>query len=91
MYPRRVLTNIRLTTIYLRFLNRRHAALRASLGKEVVVVDTSMVDIRDDDTTSSTEMGTDEFSGQGVTGHKVGEKAFDDETDLKNEDFIFVY
>lgn len=23
--------------------------------------------------------------------HKIGDKAFDDETDLKNEDFIFVY
>jgi hypothetical protein len=24
-------------------------------------------------------------------GQQVGDKAFDDETDLKNEDFIFVY
>ncbi len=94
MYHRRLLTSARLTTIYLHFLNRRHAALRKSLGKQVVVVDTSMIDIKDDDPTSRIEPGTDGVAGvagQDGMGHKVGDKAFDDETDLKNEDFIFVY
>lgn len=36
------------------------------------------------------ERAMDDSADEG-TGREGGEKAFDDETDLKNEDFIFVY
>jgi hypothetical protein len=68
-----------LTTLYLMFLNKKHATRRQELGKSAVVVDRSMMNERERQISSEVE---DE---------RVGERAFDDETDLKNEDFIFVY
>jgi hypothetical protein len=67
-------SSCRLTTLYLIFLNKKHAALRERLGKSADVVDRSMMNV------------------QGVEGDDgTGSRAFDDETDLKNEDFIFLY
>ena len=70
------------TTLYLTFLNNRHAKRRQEMGKSAIVVDRSMMNAR--------ERGvSDEVDSEGeIVG---GEKAFDDVTDLKNEDFIFVY
>lgn len=77
---------IAFTTVYLMWLNKRHANKRVAMGKSEVIVDRSMMN-------SSERMisdQVDEANGEGawVVG---GEKAFDDITDLKNEDFIFVY
>jgi hypothetical protein len=64
------------------------------VGKSAVVVDTSMLAVKDSDSDVITPV---EPAGEGVPpeeggkSHRVGDKAFDDETDLKNEDFIFVY
>jgi hypothetical protein len=67
--------------------------MRQSLGKSAVVVDTSMLAIKDDDPDAITtvEPAAEAGSEQSGKGQSVGDKAFDDETDLKNEDFIFVY
>lgn len=58
-----------------------------------MVVDTSMLAVKDDDPGAITavEPAAEVVSEQGGKGQKFGDKAFDDETDLKNEDFIFVY
>ena len=52
-----------------------------------------MLAVKDDDPGAITavEPAAEVVSEQGGKGQKFGDKAFDDETDLKNEDFIFVY
>ncbi|KAF2478383.1 MFS general substrate transporter [Lindgomyces ingoldianus] len=71
-----------LATAWIKILNRRHAATRTQMGKAAKIVDLSME-------TSRQMMDADEAVNAEVGG--VGEKAFDDETDLKNEDFIYVF
>ncbi|EMD63378.1 hypothetical protein GGP41_005951 [Bipolaris sorokiniana] len=66
--------------LWIKLLNRKHAATRESMGKSAVVVDTSMGNAVE----GSAEESENEASG-------VGDKAFDDVTDLKNEDFIYIY
>ncbi|PMD17790.1 MFS general substrate transporter [Hyaloscypha hepaticicola] len=72
------------TTLYLMFLNKRHASRRVALGKSAVILDRSMMN-------SQERAISDEFDEGTGSEIVVGEKAFDDITDLKNEDFIFVY
>lgn len=90
-----------ITTFYLAWLNRQHSKRRVALGKAAVIIDTSMSGIVDDDD-EETVAGNSEFpvvGGENETGvanskrnePRVGDKAFDDETDLQNEDFVFVY
>jgi hypothetical protein len=71
-----------LTTLYLAFLNKRHANRRVALGKAADVVDQSMED-------SNAWAKSDADAGPGR--RQSLDKAFDDETDLRNEDFIYVY
>ena len=69
--------------LYLKYLNANHSKKRVTVGKSAVVVDESMmrkVDLAQ--------------LGKGVNqtaGPREEDKAFADATDLKNEDFIFVY
>jgi hypothetical protein len=75
-------------------LNRKHSKIRASLGKDADVVDTSMSRIIDQDPDAIGTVEPNHAAEQSPDGkeqHRVGEKAFDDETDLRNEDFIYVY
>jgi hypothetical protein len=67
--------------------------MRQALGKSAVVVDKSMLAVMDDDSDASPtiEPAAEAIPGQAGKDQRVGDKAFDDETDLKNEDFIFVY
>jgi len=69
-----------LTTLYLMFLNKKHAARRQELGKPAIIIDRSMMNDRER-----------EVSDQAGGSYETGDRAFDDMTDLKNEDFIFVY
>ena len=57
-----------------------------ALGKSEVIVDRSMMNSQE----RAISDQVDEANGEG-TWASGGEKAFDDITDLKNEDFIFVY
>jgi hypothetical protein len=67
---------------WIRVLNGKHAAERVRLGKSALVVDLSME--------SKRHLSIhDEAVNQSAGG--VGDKAFEDCTDLKNEDFIYVY
>jgi hypothetical protein len=68
--------------ILIRLLNRRQAARRRALGKSEHIVDMSMMDNKQAD------------AGENVLNQGqelIGERAFEDVTDLKNEDFIYVY
>ena len=64
------------------FLNKKHASRRIVLGKSAVILDRSMMTAEE----RAVSDGVDEGAGR-----EGGEKAFDDITDLKNEDFVFVY
>ena len=69
---------------WIRVLNGRHAAERVRLGKSAHVVDLSMESKR---RLSAHDEAVNDRQGAGG----VGDKAFEDCTDLKNEDFIYVY
>lgn len=61
--------------------NKRHSKRRVQVGKSAVIIDRSMMNVQ--------ERMVDGAATEEI--EDVGNKAFDDETDLKNEDFIFVY
>jgi hypothetical protein len=61
------------------FLNKRHAAARVRIGKSATVVDLSMENKSALSQREHIEVGAG-----------TGKRAFDDVTDLKNEDFIYV-
>lgn len=70
--------------MWLRILNRKHAAARERVGKAANVVDFSMehktaLPSYDEAVTETPRTGS------------VGDKAFEDVPDLRNEDFIYVY
>ena len=64
------------------FLNKRQASRRQALGKSAVIIDRSMMNAQE------RAISAEADEANGTVG---GEKAFDDITDLENEDFIFVY
>jgi hypothetical protein len=66
---------------WVKLLNRKHAATRESMGKAANIVDLSM----------ETSKQVDAEEAEHVVASGVGDKAFDDVTDIKNEDFIYVY
>lgn len=68
--------------VYIKVLNRGHAARRVALGKPAEVVDLSM---------EAAETLREKGEALNVEEGGVGENAFDDITDLQNEDFIYVY
>ncbi|KAK7183002.1 hypothetical protein DPSP01_006049 [Paraphaeosphaeria sporulosa] len=70
-----------LAMVWITILNRKHAAERERLGKSAKVVDLSM------ETSDHPEGEEAVNASQGG----VGDKAFDDITDIKNEDFIYLY
>lgn len=76
--------------IYLKFLNRYHARLREQAGKSANLVDESMMDKEKVRTGKAVAMELEE-AGQPPRTAAADDKGFDDVTDLKNEDFIYVY
>jgi hypothetical protein len=66
---------------WVKILNRKHAAIRESMGKAAVLIDLSM----------EKDKQENEESVEDVHSSGVGDKAFDDVTDINNEDFIYVY
>ncbi|KAK7047851.1 hypothetical protein VNI00_006179 [Paramarasmius palmivorus] len=70
-----------MTAAYLAYLNKRQEAARRRLGKAGKIVDRSL------EVYKARVEGEKEGSEEGEA---VNEKAFDDLTDLKNEDFIYV-
>lgn len=68
----------------IKFLNMRQTAKRRALGKAEIIKDLSMVGRHA--ATQDTEV-----LNHADESETVGEKAFDDVTDMMNEDFIYVY
>lgn len=72
--------------VYLYWLNKRHAKKREALGKTAQIVDESMIGKNKIQASKAAEV---EDSGKGE--NREVDKGFLDMTDLKNEDFIYVY
>ncbi len=70
-----IIVFVLLAVAWIKVLNRRHAATRVSMGKAANLVDLSMEGSRNADPESAEE----------VKASGVGDKAFDDVTDIKNE------
>jgi hypothetical protein len=68
--------------LLIKVLNVKHAKARVALGKPEKIVDLSMVDNR--------EIENDE-DVLNQAADNVGDRGFEDVTDFKNEDFIYVY
>ena len=77
-----------LIPFYLMFLNRRHAKQREALGKHLQLVDESMM--RKDEMADSKAVELEESHAQHQRSLEE-DNALHDMTDLKNEDFIYVY
>lgn len=90
--PRRDLLISKLTAhslipLYLMYLNRVHAKKREQLGKSADVVDQSMIRNRDTQESKAVEIEQHEQQPRGLE----EDKGLQDLSDLKNEDFIYVY
>jgi hypothetical protein len=76
--------------LYLYWLNKRHAKRRQELGKDARVMDESMLGKAK--IQQSKAAAVEDGAGQEQkTEASVVDKGFLDTTDLKNEDFIYVY
>ncbi|KAK4159507.1 major facilitator superfamily domain-containing protein [Cladorrhinum sp. PSN259] len=79
-----------LIPFYLMFLNRRHAKRREELGKNAVLVDESMLAKNQIEIGKGSEI--EEGLANGNTRKMLeDDNALQDMTDIKNEDFIYVY
>ncbi|KAF8603639.1 MFS general substrate transporter [Ceratobasidium sp. AG-I] len=76
-----------ITALYLSYLNRQHAAARRRAGKKAVVIDTSLEEAKVAHQAAEQNEATE--GDEGVK-RRANDQAFDDLTDLQNEDFIYV-
>ncbi|TQN66872.1 putative transporter [Colletotrichum shisoi] len=90
------------TSLYIAFLNRSHSRRRVAMGKSAVILDTSLYSAvktekmqRDQAAAAGRRAGDegDEMAaaGEGNAQEDVGARAFDNLTDLENEEFVFVF
>lgn len=75
------------TAGYLAWLNKRHAASRRRLGKAAVVYDTSLETTKD--AYRMQQENEEREKQEGADPSVLNNQAFNDITDLKNEDFIY--
>ncbi|KAG8693114.1 hypothetical protein FRC08_009318 [Ceratobasidium sp. 394] len=72
--------------LYLSFKNKQHAAARRRAGKKVVVIDASLEDSK----AAREAAKKNNTTGEEVVKRRLNDQAFNDLTDLQNEDFIYV-
>ena len=72
---------IALGMLWIKILNKKQAAKRKAMGKSEHITDMSMADRKN-------LANQEDLMNQEA---EIGDKAFEDVTDLKNEDFIYVY
>ncbi|KAG9094338.1 hypothetical protein FS749_012677 [Ceratobasidium sp. UAMH 11750] len=72
--------------LYLSFKNKQHAAARHRAGKKVVVIDASLEDSK----AAREAAKKNNTTGEEVVKRRLNDQAFNDLTDLQNEDFIYV-
>lgn len=77
-----IIVLVGLGATWIKILNKKHAAARERMGKSAKVVDLSME--------SKHALATKDEVVNDVEGTGLGDKAFEDVTDLKNEDFIYL-
>jgi hypothetical protein len=80
-----------ITSVYLAYLNKSHAKKRVAMGKSAVIVDTSLESAETAAAMHGAlgEGGTAE--GQPASAEIIGDHAFENLTDLENEEFMFVF
>ncbi|KAK6213140.1 Major facilitator superfamily transporter [Colletotrichum higginsianum IMI 349063] len=91
------------TSLYLAFLNRSHSRRRVAMGKSAVILDTSLYSAveaekmqRDQAAAAAGRQAGEEGHEMAAAGEEnaqedVGARAFDNLTDLENEEFVFVF
>ncbi|KAK4112413.1 MFS general substrate transporter [Canariomyces notabilis] len=77
--------------VYLMFLNRQHAKRREELGKSAVLVDESMIGNNQMESSKAGELEDGAAGGHRRVKALDEDNALRDMTDLRNEDFIYVY
>lgn len=78
-----------LIPLYLMYLNRVHAKRREELGKTTAIVDESMMRAKTTEASKAVDVEDDQQRQQGRSLEE--DNGLQDMTDLKNEDFIYVY
>jgi hypothetical protein len=73
------------------FLNRQHAKRREALGKSAVLVDESMMGSNQMESSKAGELEDGGAGGHRRVKALEEDNALRDMTDLRNEDFIYVY
>jgi hypothetical protein len=80
-----------ITTTYLVLLNKNHSKKRVALGKSAVLFDSSL-DSADEVAARQNTINADGTAeGDATANEAIGARAFENLTDLENEEFIFVY
>ncbi|KAH6885181.1 major facilitator superfamily domain-containing protein [Thelonectria olida] len=81
------------TSMYLAYLNRDHSRRRVLAGKDAVIVDLSLCSPKEAERLRRMKMigEQQDENARDKAGHPVGEHAFDDLTDLMNDDFVYVF
>ncbi|KAL1956150.1 hypothetical protein VTO42DRAFT_7585 [Malbranchea cinnamomea] len=80
--------------LYLMFLNRRHAKKRQELGGSARIIDESMMEKKKIESSKAMQLEAEEGGGGSGTAQQQSleeDKGLADMTDLKNENFIYVY
>ncbi|KAI8631885.1 MFS general substrate transporter [Xylariaceae sp. FL1651] len=92
-----IIVLVGLTSIYIAFLNKRHAKKRVALGKSAVILDTSLDSAEEAEARRQAHLSANVGVAEGEDGvhagevEILGEKAFENLTDLENEEFVFVF
>lgn len=82
---------VALTSAYLVYLNKDHGRRRARLGKSAAAIDYSVLSSEDAERLRRSQRLDAAEDGSPEDDHQEGDRAFQDLTDLQNEDFIFVF
>lgn len=80
-----------LTSLYLVYLNKRQAAKRVAMGKSAVIIDTSLESAEAAAALANAAGDGGNVEGQPAGAGATGEHAFENMTDLENEEFVFVF
>lgn len=84
-----------ITSVYLFTLNKAHARRRVALGKSAIIIDESLDAPEEIERRRARRAAAGESQateGTAVSAdNRVGERAFENLTDIKNEEFVFVY
>ncbi|KAI1660405.1 MFS general substrate transporter [Daldinia decipiens] len=94
-----IIVLVGITSSYLKVLNAAHAKRRVAMGKSAVIVDTSLdsaeevaaQQIRDDADKNAKNAEEGDVAAASTEVERPGERAFENLTDLQNEEFVFVF